>query len=280
MEFISLQDRSAGSIEPVIEALQPKPEHLDRITTILGKAKNLYLLKHKGQVCGFINIKPHPTKSVIYCPLYYSGDAKLFNPEEVMLHIRQLFPDTKATYCVFMNIFGEDIGYIPVAKAPWDSCFGMKLEAKDIHCNCSQPEQVTCRIEEIAIADLLDLHQKAYASEPEYVPGDWADLLEPYAANPQHLTISCKHNGKLIGACLAFQREAEHYIYSLCVLPQLHGKGIGRYILESYLKLTKSPVYSLSVLANNHTAKKLYEKLGFTRTIDNYAVYKFPYMCF
>jgi ribosomal protein S18 acetylase RimI-like enzyme len=273
--LVYLSDRSAESIELIVKELHPLPEHGERIATILGKAKNLYLLRHKGQLCGFINIKPHPAKSVVYCPLYYMGDSSHFMPGEVVGQIKQLFPESKAIFCVFITFLNVNIDSIWAAHKPWDTSIGMRLEAKDMHCVVYRPEQVVCEIEEIAYDELLALHQQAYASEPEYVMGEWDELLEQFYTSPNHTIVSCRLQGGLIGACLGYQQETEHYIYSVCLLPQHTGKGMGRYMLERYLFLIQSPVYSLSVMTNNLAAKQLYEKLGFTRTSENFAVYRF-----
>ncbi len=273
MELVYLIDRSEQNIDKMLRGLNPG-EHREKISTILSKAKNLYLLYHERQLCGFINIKPNPAKGVFYCPLYYVGDASFFIPGDIAGQITQLFPETKATYCVYMNFLGMDYSAMWAAHKPYDMSMGMRLDAKAMRSEPHLPAQAVCVSEDIAHKELLTLHLQAYASEPEYVLGEWDELLEQFYTYPSHTIVTCRLQGELIGACLGYQKEAEHYIYSVCLLPKHQGRGMGRYMLESYLMLTQYPVYSLSVMTNNLAAKQLYEKLGFSETCENYTVYK------
>lgn len=125
----------------------------------------------------------------------------------------------------------------------------------------------------------VHVSQRAYAG---MLPADYlADIMPDEKArlweerlsggvDPERLRVTLAHiDTELAGfSCFLFDQEAEFgtYLHNLYVDPDYQGKGIARSLLAASVKRfspqqRRQPVHLLT-LADNHPARRLYEKLN------------------
>ena len=102
----------------------------------------------------------------------------------------------------------------------------------------------------------------------------WMKFVQEGLASERSLLLVAKNKGRLVGFVFAnarrdFPLEASKFVgvvNDVYVLPEFRGKGIGKKLVVKCLKRMKAlgmNATSLTVLTENKTAIKLYEKLGF-----------------
>lgn len=123
----------------------------------------------------------------------------------------------------------------------------------------------------------MKLFPQAYSSSYEenllYTEEDWRKYLER-AANGETILLFAEVDGKIVGSAGAFFYKAakekhKATIFGVGVLPEYHGQGIGRQLVEAVMvRLQAMPhikKMDLAVTTSQQAAVKLYEKLGFVR---------------
>lgn len=156
--------------------------------------------------------------------------------------------------------------------------------------NAASPKPATpdCQLRPMHAADLpayKALRDGMLARHPEAFTSDAATEISRDAESYRSrlsgggggvclFTLLAWHEGQLVGA-ITCEHEARvkvrHvvHIVGMMVRDDLHGRGIGRQLLQRSLKLLSGePVLelvTLSVTASNTGAVKLYERCGFTR---------------
>jgi len=275
MNLELLTDKSHDNVEYLVSKLDIGHDTIDRIRTILCKAKNLYLITDADKLYGFINLKHDSDKKVTFCPIHLKSNLNNTEMDEVVTRIKVLSKDYDSEFLVLIDIFKtiDWTGYC-VYNEPWDRYISMSLDIGDLEELIPQKSETEFKIENLKYEELLDLHIKSYISEPIYVIGEWQQLLEQFFTFQTHTIVSCRLNNELIGACIGYLTEKNHYIYSICILPEYTGKQIGYQLLHYYLTIAKSDFYNLNVLHSNTKARALYEKTGFKTISRNNLVYK------
>jgi len=275
MNLELLTNKSKDNVEQLLTCLSIGNDTTDRIRNILIKAKNLYIIKDAEAKFGFVNFKYDAVKKVAYCPIHFNKDLSNIEIDEVVKRVMMLSRENNSDYIVLMDMFNKiDWGKYYRYNEPWDCFLSMRMEEYETIKEIIPQSEVTFRIDNLNYNDLLDLHKKSYQSEPVYVIGEWAQLLEQFLTNQDYMIVSCRLNDKLIGACIGYPYVDKHYIYSVCILPEHRGKQIGYKMLNYYLTHCESKVYHLHVLQSNTIACKLYEQLGFKNISKDNLVYK------
>jgi len=152
------------------------------------------------------------------------------------------------------------------------------------------------KIRKAGIADLarlIDLRLKMINACPDSFLDDYGELsdwtIEDWGkwfsrlteAKNSHLIVA-EDNGRLIGivGCKGVEHKRAAHVATLVgvgVLPKYRGKGIGRKMLEKMIAWVKNKTkverLQLTVYADNLTAIRFYEKLGFVKEglFKNYA---------
>jgi predicted GNAT family acetyltransferase len=67
-----------------------------------------------------------------------------------------------------------------------------------------------------------------------------------------------------------FQAGTLREISGVCTHPDFQGRGLGRRLVEMLIRieLARGEIPFLHVMADNHLARRLYERMGFRRTQD------------
>jgi len=85
-----------------------------------------------------------------------------------------------------------------------------------------------------------------------------------------HASYSLLNNNELLGFIQVFDKYDYKHIGRVVISPHKRGEGLGKklmeFLFEEYINCDKT--YSLYVYKDNHTAKNLYEKLGFLISED------------
>ncbi len=97
-------------------------------------------------------------------------------------------------------------------------------------------------------------------------------------ANPPEgqTTLIAKEGGKIVGFCRATKHPDRNQLYAIYVLPEYHGRGIGRAMwqeAQQYLDSNKHTIVEVAIY--NTKAIKFYEGLGFTDTSKRMSNSKF-----
>ncbi|SFJ73985.1 GNAT family N-acetyltransferase [Thermoflavimicrobium dichotomicum] len=120
----------------------------------------------------------------------------------------------------------------------------------------------------------LDFPQPAWRDQEKMLEAQKRLAREAISGKPagSKLYVAEDQSGKLLGYLLIgevsdfFTQEKKGFIYGLAVAKEAEGKGIGQMLMNYAEKWAKERGYdqvALSVFANNHRARSLYEKLGF-----------------
>lgn len=84
--------------------------------------------------------------------------------------------------------------------------------------------------------------------------------------NRYSLPLVLEYAGKIVGYAVVWQVYEEFHIASLAIAPAQQGRGWGKYLLETLLKLADNADYALlEVRPSNTRAIRMYEQFGFTR---------------
>jgi diamine N-acetyltransferase len=112
-------------------------------------------------------------------------------------------------------------------------------------------------------ASILSKDQIAYMLEMMFAP----EVLQRQMEEPGHRFILCYDNDQPVAfASFSPASEGAYKLHKIYVLPNQHGKGIGRYMINyisNELRKLHAPALYLNVNRYN-PAKSFYEKLGFT----------------
>lgn len=94
--------------------------------------------------------------------------------------------------------------------------------------------------------------------------GVWpeADLRRSIADSGARRCLAAVEEGRVVGFLLAQTCGDEAEILTLAVAPEIRRRGVGRGLLEAFLRRWRGRVF-LEVRASNHAAQALYRSLGF-----------------
>lgn len=109
--------------------------------------------------------------------------------------------------------------------------------------------------------------------DPSFTPEQERQFLQGRADSPRDLMLLGFCDGELVGSCSlasvgSFRRVAHRCEVAVALYRKFWGKGIGTRMMTAVLEQAKAAGYEqaeLTVVADNHTAVALYEKLGFER---------------
>jgi len=113
-----------------------------------------------------------------------------------------------------------------------------------------------------------------YGELTEWTAEDWKKWLFRLTETENSNLVVAEEDGQLIGVvgCKGVKHKRARHVATLVgvgVLPSYRGKGIGRrmldYVISWVKKQTKIERLQLTVYADNETAVKFYEKLGFKK---------------
>ncbi|MEM3696824.1 MAG: GNAT family N-acetyltransferase [Candidatus Bathyarchaeia archaeon] len=141
-------------------------------------------------------------------------------------------------------------------------------------CEC-QPEEVDDSLKELWLSlarEMFEIEHFILLSEAN--SERWVKFVHEGLASKRNFLLVAKANKRLVGFALASipkdypldVAESVGIINDVYVLPEFRGKGIGKKLVMECLKIMKFhkvTAVRLIVLAQNETAIKLYEKLGF-----------------
>ncbi len=270
-----LENRSQENIDKIMSILNLEEKNIERTKLLFSKAKNLCLIKCNSEITGFINFKIVQDKKVVYCPVYTMSYLDEINVQSIIEYMKIKFSQKEIKYCVFLDFFeGEIVSHFSMQKKPFDRFIGMSL-AKHFPMNIMDTDDIVIRLETLEYNELVALHQKAFRDEVAYAGEEWEQLLKDFLTYTDSYIVTCRKSGELIGSCLGYQKEKYHGLYSLCLLEEFHGKGLGFKLLESYLSLTQADPYHLGVFCSNIKAKNLYEKVGFVEYTTEFIIYEY-----
>ena len=118
----------------------------------------------------------------------------------------------------------------------------------------------------IEIATTSDIKELFFIEE-ELFFGDSAALTK--AAFNYHLKRNIVYKlvveEKIVAYILWLKRKNHYRLYSLAILKDFQGKGLGKFLLEFSLNNLDKHIFELEVRVSNLPAIKLYEKFGFEK---------------
>lgn len=83
--------------------------------------------------------------------------------------------------------------------------------------------------------------------------------------NQYSLPLVLEYGGNIVGYAVVWQVYEEFHIASLAIAPDQQGRGWGKYLLATLLKLADNADYALlEVRPSNTRAIRMYEQFGFT----------------
>lgn len=83
----------------------------------------------------------------------------------------------------------------------------------------------------------------------------------------QSLLYCLRHQGQILASCTVDLSSDINYLYGLAVRPSHRGQGLGSYLVSyliNDLLHQNTKAFQIAVDHDNHGARRLYEKLGFT----------------
>ncbi len=120
-------------------------------------------------------------------------------------------------------------------------------------------------------ADFEFLYQLHRATMKEYIEATWGWEESWQREYFQAKWEPAKRNiiqieGEDAGVLVIENREGEHYLGLIEILPEFQGRGVGTAVIQDFLAAaqTQNLPATLHVLKSNDPARKLYERLGFT----------------
>jgi [ribosomal protein S18]-alanine N-acetyltransferase len=148
------------------------------------------------------------------------------------------------------------------------------------HGSASQPwaasEAQGIRIHKMTEADLPDVQEVDAASFDPL----WQNSLETLrrAFSQSLLATVAETEAGIVGYQLSTGSGQRAHLARLAVHPALQGRGVGRALLKDlFSKLVNNGIYKLSVntQSDNVVSLRLYQRMGFIRTGEQYPVYMF-----
>jgi len=130
-------------------------------------------------------------------------------------------------------------------------------------------------------ADREFMYQLHKAALQEYIAATWGwqeEWQREYFDrkwNPQKRQVIVV-NGRDAGVLVVENRQGEHYLGLIELLPEFQGQGVGTAVLADFLleAQVKGLPATLHVLKTNGRARQFYERLGFTIAADEEIRYK------
>ena len=130
-------------------------------------------------------------------------------------------------------------------------------------------------------ADREFMYQLHKAALQEYIAATWGwqeEWQREYFDkkwNPQKRQVIVV-DGRAAGVLVVENRQGEHYLGLIELLPEFQGKGVGTAVLHDFLHeaQVKGLPATLHVLKTNGRARQFYERLGFTIAADEEIRYK------
>lgn len=118
-----------------------------------------------------------------------------------------------------------------------------------------------------AYSGIISQQQINYMLEMMYSPSS----LQKQMSEEGCVFLIIRENDNPVGfASYAKQNDDEYKLHKLYVLTDLHGKGLGRQLLERVIQDVKSSGAKALILQvnKNNKAIKFYERMGFSKTRD------------
>jgi ribosomal protein S18 acetylase RimI-like enzyme len=132
----------------------------------------------------------------------------------------------------------------------------------------STPRPRLVRADRSRLSAIIDLEGRCFIPADRFARSTWRHLLGVADRRGSSLTLVAIEGGCVVGAVNVLLRRDGHTarIYSLAVDPAQRGRGLGSLLIRG-LARRLPPAFttlSLEVRADNHAARALYQRLGFT----------------
>ena len=111
---------------------------------------------------------------------------------------------------------------------------------------------------------LIELWQRVFSYEAAH-NAPWF-VIEKKVAVGDGLLFVARLDGKLVGSVMAGYDGHRGWIYSLAVLPEHRGRGLGSRLVrhaEEQLTALGCPKINLQIIAGNEKVESFYRKLGY-----------------
>ncbi|MGL5614730.1 MAG: GNAT family N-acetyltransferase [Sarcina sp.] len=128
--------------------------------------------------------------------------------------------------------------------------------------------------------NFLEVNIKDYSlEEMEYMAKFYSVEKVQSIANKGHLYVAIEENEIVATGAISKINDKEAFISAVFVVPEYHGRGIGKFVMEILEKdryFLESEIISLNA---SITATKFYEKLGYSykngvKNLNEYNVYE------
>lgn len=122
------------------------------------------------------------------------------------------------------------------------------------------------------LGDVVQLHGRMYAREygygvmfEAYVAEGLAEFARQYQQGRGNAWV-CEHDAKMVAFLVMMDRGESAQLRYFLVLPEYRGIGLGKYLMEAYMKALRQRGYRRCYLLTTHeqeSAAHLYRKHGF-----------------
>jgi ribosomal protein S18 acetylase RimI-like enzyme len=123
-----------------------------------------------------------------------------------------------------------------------------------------------------------DFDARRFLPARSRTPDDYASFLGSQLDDPHVVVLVAEHDGQVIGYAYAAIEGYDYMslrgpaavLHDLIVDPEYRGRGVGRLLLNatlSYLTSQGAPRVVLSTAERNEAAQRLFERMGFRRTM-------------
>ncbi len=121
------------------------------------------------------------------------------------------------------------------------------------------------RLRPMTVADL----DRVMEIEPRAYEFPWSEGIFRDCLRVGYCCWCCEENDELVGYGVMSVAAGESHILNLTVRPESQRAGIGRRLLENFIRLARrhhADTLMLEVRPSNHPAIRLYESIGFNET--------------
>jgi ribosomal protein S18 acetylase RimI-like enzyme len=134
------------------------------------------------------------------------------------------------------------------------------------------------RLGALLVQEHHDFDPRRFLAARNRTPHEYASFLGTQLDDPDVILLVAEHDGQVIGyAYTAIEgydymslRGPAAVLHDVIVGPEYRGRGVGRQLLDSamsYLKSRNVPRVVLSTAERNESAQRLFQRLGFRRTM-------------
>ncbi len=227
----------------------------------------LFLAERDGVIEGFFTLPQKGT--TIYVPMYFLGELTRDEIEQITLFLSALLKDNDYSWLVFVYRNGSPVnGQLPL--------FSKFL---DVETTCSS-YLLTAPVNPLEITDdsftwneimpdegsLLSFQLSVYTDDLDYMGQSWESLISMFLSWTDISCVNCYDGTRLVACLLAVDKKDYVYIYSVGVLPEYRGNGLGKAQLRRLINRYPGREIKLEAYSKDTPAVRLYESHGFQET--------------